>query len=203
MSPQPAGDRPTYCIRAAGVLKYNRESDSHNLNITSVLPEVLYVPSSTSCWQSPCIETWHNVQLVHFDTHCCVVPTCDGTPGEMWVLRRTGQTFTGSNLATGAWRELDSKLHIEMSPNKHHGLLTNHPLLCSLQTPPIYCCAQRQQLCETLVKQRCFFEGRHGVKTISPSPENQPTSELEDLLFRDKGMEDYNKFILDLPSEFG
>lgn len=54
------------------------------------------------------------------------------------------------------------------------------------------------------MKQRCLFEGRHDLKAGTPTPlENKPASELEDLLFRDKGMEDYTKFILDLPSEFG
>lgn len=33
-------DPPPYCIRAAGVLRYNRESDNHRLNVTTILPEV-------------------------------------------------------------------------------------------------------------------------------------------------------------------
>ena len=37
--PQSVSDPPTYCIRAAGVLRYNRESDNHRINLT-ILPEV-------------------------------------------------------------------------------------------------------------------------------------------------------------------
>ncbi|XP_039999549.1 uncharacterized protein LOC120798854 isoform X2 [Xiphias gladius] len=37
--PQSVSDPPTYCIRAAGVLRYNRESDNHRINLTAILPE--------------------------------------------------------------------------------------------------------------------------------------------------------------------
>ncbi|XP_056277566.1 uncharacterized protein LOC130198428 [Pseudoliparis swirei] len=35
--PQPVSDPPTYCVRAAGVLRYNRESDHHRINSTTIL----------------------------------------------------------------------------------------------------------------------------------------------------------------------
>ncbi|XP_031711216.1 glutamate-rich protein 6 isoform X2 [Anarrhichthys ocellatus] len=36
--PQCVSDPPTYCIRAAGVLSYNRESDNNRINLTPILP---------------------------------------------------------------------------------------------------------------------------------------------------------------------
>ncbi|XP_026231211.1 glutamate-rich protein 6 [Anabas testudineus] len=134
-------DCPHPCIRAAGVLRYNRESESHRLNITTILPESL-----------PVME--YPVKCEYCGEQAR--PSLDLT----WLQDR--------------------------------------------ETAPLFCCAQWQQLCEILVKQRCLFEGRHDLKAGTPTPlENKPASELEDLLFRDKGMEDYTKFILDLPSEFG
>ncbi|XP_074507057.1 uncharacterized protein LOC141777032 [Sebastes fasciatus] len=35
--PQSYSDPPTYCIRAAGLLRYNRESDNHRMNLTTIL----------------------------------------------------------------------------------------------------------------------------------------------------------------------
>ncbi|TNN37090.1 Glutamate-rich protein 6 [Liparis tanakae] len=35
--PQPVSDPPTHCLRAAGVLRYNRESDHHGTNSTTML----------------------------------------------------------------------------------------------------------------------------------------------------------------------
>ncbi|XP_076601179.1 glutamate-rich protein 6 [Chaetodon auriga] len=36
--PQSVSEPPTYCFRAAGVLRYNRESDNHRMNLTTILP---------------------------------------------------------------------------------------------------------------------------------------------------------------------
>ncbi|XP_032387541.1 glutamate-rich protein 6 isoform X2 [Etheostoma spectabile] len=36
--PQSVSDPPAYCFRAAGVLRYNRESDNHRINLTTILP---------------------------------------------------------------------------------------------------------------------------------------------------------------------
>ncbi|XP_049931079.1 glutamate-rich protein 6 [Epinephelus moara] len=46
--PQSVSDPPTYCIRAAGVLRYNRESDNHRMNLTTTLPE-LVTESEVKC----------------------------------------------------------------------------------------------------------------------------------------------------------
>ncbi|XP_040911124.1 glutamate-rich protein 6 [Toxotes jaculatrix] len=69
---------------------------------------------------------------------------------------------------------------------------------------PIGVLGMRQRLCEMLVKQRCLFEGRLDLKTGSPtSLEDKPATEAEELLFQGREMEDYNKFIVDLPSGLG
>ncbi|KAF3699333.1 Glutamate-rich protein 6 Protein FAM194A [Channa argus] len=71
-------------------------------------------------------------------------------------------------------------------------------------TAPLFCCTQWQQLCEMLVEQRCLLEGKNDLRNeTSTSQENKPASDMGDLIIRDRGMEEYNKFVLDLPSGLG
>ncbi|XP_071781185.2 uncharacterized protein LOC139931550 [Centroberyx gerrardi] len=51
-----------------------------------------------------------------------------------------------------------------------------------------FCCAQHQQLCEMLVYQRCLVLARCNLGPGTPTPlDNNPTAELEELLFQGKG----------------
>ncbi|XP_071347367.1 uncharacterized protein [Trachinotus anak] len=146
---QPVSDPPTYCIRAAGVLRYNRESDNHRINLTTILP----APNLKLFFQPPPL------------TECVV--KCE----------YCGEKATPSLDLT--WMQ-------------------------EPETAPLFCCAQRQQLCEVLVKQRCLFEGRCDLKTGTPtSLEDKPATEAEELLFQGREMEDHSKFIMDLPSGLG
>ncbi|XP_062285233.1 glutamate-rich protein 6B [Scomber scombrus] len=69
---------------------------------------------------------------------------------------------------------------------------------------PLFCCAWREQLYKMLVKQRCLVEGRCELGTsIMRTGEEKPNTELEELLFQGREMEDHNTFIVDLPSGLG
>ncbi|GAA6228271.1 glutamate-rich protein 6-like isoform X1 [Lates japonicus] len=139
--PHSASDPPTHCIRAAGVLRYNRESDNHRINLTTILP-------------APPPLTEYTVKC----EYC-------------------GEKATPS---------LDL------------------PWLQEPETAPLFCCAQRQQLCEMLMKQRCLFEGRCDLKTSTPtSVEEKPATEVEEVLCQGREIEDNTKFIVDLPSGLG
>ncbi|XP_051258730.1 glutamate-rich protein 6 isoform X2 [Dicentrarchus labrax] len=138
---QSVSDPPTYCIRAAGVLRYNRESDNHRINLTTIIPE--------------------SQKLTEYPVKC---------------------EYCGEN----AKPSLD---------------------LTWLQRPekvPLFCCAQWQQLCEMLLKQRCLVGGRCDLRTASPTlVGDKPAPDTEELLFQVREMEDHNKFILELPSTLG
>ncbi|XP_059200743.1 glutamate-rich protein 6-like [Centropristis striata] len=142
---QSVSDPPTHCVRAAGALRYNRESDNHRINLTTILPAA-----------QPLTE--HPVKCDYCGEKA--KPSLDLT----WAL---------------------------------------HP-----QTVPLFCCAQRKQLCKMLVKQRCLVEGRCDMRTGTPvSLEDKPTAtdgrETEEILFQGKETEDHNKFIMDLQSGLG
>ncbi|XP_044075098.1 glutamate-rich protein 6 [Siniperca chuatsi] len=139
--PQSVSDPPTYCIRAAGVLRYNRESDNHRINLTSILPA--------------------SQPLTEYPMKC---------------------EYCGEK----AKPSLD--LTWEQGP----------------ETAPPFCCARWQQLCGMLVKQRCLVGGRCDLRTSTPTSLGDKTAtEMEELLFRGREMEDHNKFITDLPSGLG
>ncbi|XP_022610901.1 glutamate-rich protein 6-like isoform X1 [Seriola dumerili] len=138
---QPVSDQPTYCIRAAGVLRYNRESDNQRINFTTVLPAP---PALAEC-----------------------AVKCEYC-GEK-ARPSLGLTW-----------------------------------LQEPETTPLFCCAQWQQLCVMLVRQRCLFEGRCDLKTGTPtSLEDKPSSGLEELLFKGREMQKHNKFMMDLPGGLG
>ncbi|XP_026169086.1 glutamate-rich protein 6 [Mastacembelus armatus] len=72
------------------------------------------------------------------------------------------------------------------------------------ETAPPFCCAQRQQLYEMLVKQRCLFQKKLVPSTsTSTSLQNKSARELQDLLPHIREMEDYSQFNLELPSKLG
>ncbi|AWP04108.1 putative protein FAM194A-like [Scophthalmus maximus] len=121
--PQSVSDPPTNCVRAAGVLRYNRESDDDNrINLTTVLsappPLTEYAVKCEYCGE-------------------LARPSLDQT----WL------------------EEPETATH--------------------------FCCVERQQLRERLVKWRCLCEGRRDRNSASPtSPENSPTTDAEELLFQ-------------------
>lgn len=54
------------------------------------------------------------------------------------------------------------------------------------------------------MKQRCLVEGRCDLRTGTPTLlGDKPATEMEEVLFQGREMEDHNKFIMDLPSAFG
>ncbi|XP_042283667.1 glutamate-rich protein 6 isoform X1 [Thunnus maccoyii] len=139
--PQSVSDPPTHCIGAAGVLRYNRESDNHRLNLTTI-PPASQPSSKCSVKCEYCGEKAR--------------PSLDLT----WVEE--------------------------------------------FQAAALFCCAQRQQLCKMLVKQRFLIEGRCDLGTSNlTSEEEKPTTEMEELLLQGKEMEDHNKFIVDLANALG
>ncbi|KAF1383880.1 hypothetical protein PFLUV_G00136430 [Perca fluviatilis] len=139
--PQSVSDPPTYCIRAAGVLRYNRESDNHRINLT-ILPE--------------------SQPLTEYPVKC---------------------EFCG----------LKAQPSLDL------------PWAQGPETVSLFCCVQRQQLYKMLVKWRCLVERSCDLRANTPttSSGDQPATEMKELLFQGKEMEDYNKFILDLPSGLG
>ncbi|KAK2895299.1 hypothetical protein Q8A73_014787 [Channa argus] len=139
--PKFVDDPPTYCVGAAGVLRYNRASHSQRLNLTTIPPESL--------------------SLTEFPVKC---EYCGEQASPSLDLRWLQQP----------------------------------------ETAPLFCCTQWQQLCEMLVEQRCLLEGKNDLRNeTSTSQENKPASDMGDLIIRDRGMEEYNKFVLDLPSGLG
>ncbi|KAK2822382.1 hypothetical protein Q5P01_022447 [Channa striata] len=134
-------DPPTYCVGAAGVLRYNRVSDSHRLSLATILPESL--------------------SLTEYPVKC---EYCGEQARPSLDLRWLHQPEMG----------------------------------------PLFCCTQWQQLCEILVKQKCLLEGRDDLRSSAPaSRENNRAANTEELHIRDRAMEDYNKFVLDLPVGLG
>ncbi|XP_035860712.1 uncharacterized protein LOC116037230 [Sander lucioperca] len=145
--PQSVSDPPTYCIRAAGVLRYNRESDNHRINLITILPE--------------------SQLLTEYPVRC----------------EYCGQKAQPSLDLTWA-----------QGP----------------ETAPLFCCVQRQQLCKMLGKWRRLVERRCDLRASTPTSSSsssssgeQSATEMKELLFQGKKMEDYNKFILDLPIGLG
>ncbi|XP_035860711.1 uncharacterized protein LOC116037392 [Sander lucioperca] len=145
--PQSVSDPPTYCIRAAGVLRYNRESDNHRINLITILPE--------------------SQPLTEYPVRC----------------EYCGQKAQPSLDLTWA-----------QGP----------------ETAPLFCCVQRQQLCKMLGKWRRLVERRCDLRASTPTSSSsssssgeQSATEMKELLFQGKKMEDYNKFILDLPIGLG
>ncbi|CAK6969459.1 glutamate-rich protein 6 isoform X1 [Scomber scombrus] len=139
--PPSVSDPPPHCIGAAGVLRYNRESDNHRLNLATI-PPASQPPSK------------YSVKCEY----------CGGKARPSLDL---------------AWTE-------------------------GIQALPLFCCAWREQLYKMLVKQRCLVEGRCELGTsIMRTGEEKPNTELEELLFQGREMEDHNTFIVDLPSGLG
>ncbi|XP_029309937.1 glutamate-rich protein 6 [Cottoperca gobio] len=139
--PHSVRDPPIYCIRAAGVLRYNRESDNHRINLTTILPA--------------------SQPLTEYPVKC----------------EYCGEKAQPSLDLT--WAQ-------------------------SSATVALFCCAQWQQLCKMLVKQRCLVERSCDLKTLTPTcPRDKPATVMEELLFQGKEMEDHNKFIMDLWSGLG
>lgn len=73
------------------------------------------------------------------------------------------------------------------SPIVLHDLLT--PPLCPSQTH--FCCAQRQQLCQMLVKQRLLFEERSNLTFGNLTSKDQ----MEILCHKSRESEAYHKFM--------
>ncbi|XP_024908176.1 glutamate-rich protein 6 [Cynoglossus semilaevis] len=70
-------------------------------------------------------------------------------------------------------------------------------------TAPVFCCSQRQQLCEALVRQTCLFEGKQRflVKSVSLDKDTA-TAEVKKLIFQ--GRKSYNqKCFVDIAGGFG
>ncbi|KAK5889004.1 hypothetical protein CesoFtcFv8_015049 [Champsocephalus esox] len=133
--PQYVRDPPTYCLRAAGVLRYNRESDNR-INLTTIVPA--------------------SQPVTEYPVRC---ELCGGK---------------GQPSLDLTW--------------------TQEP-----ESMPLFCCAQRQQLCKMLAKQRCLVEGRCDLRTLTPSsPRDKSGTVKGELLLQGKEMEDNNKFIMDL-----
>ncbi|KAL3988467.1 C-reactive protein [Sarotherodon galilaeus] len=122
--PKPVSDPPTYCIRAAGVLRYNRESDNHRMNLT----------------------TFPQRSQTEYPAQC------------------------------------------EYCGKKTHPLLD----LTLVQNPEThFCCAQRQQLCQMLVKQRLLFEERSNLTAGNLTSKDQ----MEILYHKSRESEAYHKFM--------
>ncbi|KAG7229309.1 hypothetical protein INR49_012967, partial [Caranx melampygus] len=136
--PQSLCDPPPYCIRPAGVLRYNRESDNHRMKLTTI-PSL---PKPLTEWTLKCEYCGEKAR-----------PSLDLT----WL---------------------------------------HEP-----ETAPAFCCDQRQQLCEMLLKQRCLFERRCDLKPGASTSvtEDQPAMEEEKLLFQGREMEDHSKLVMGLP----
>ncbi|XP_072219067.1 uncharacterized protein [Leuresthes tenuis] len=117
----------TCCIQAAGVLRYNRESENYRLNLTTTLSQ-------------------------------------DQPPAEYAAECE----FCGEK--------------------------ARPPLHLTWIQVPEFCCAQRQQLGQMLLKQRFWLEGRRDLTT-----ELDKSVKEEKLLLQGREMEDHNKFIKDLP----
>ncbi|XP_030608398.1 glutamate-rich protein 6 isoform X2 [Archocentrus centrarchus] len=127
--PQSASDPPTYCIRAAGVLRYSRESDRHRLNLTTI-PQKSQSPTEYPVQCEYCGEKAH--------------PPLDLT----WI----------------------------------HNSETR------------FCCDQRQQLCQMLVKETLLCEERSDLITCNLTLEE----EIEMLCYKARESEAHHKFIRDL-----
>ncbi|XP_005912887.1 glutamate-rich protein 6 isoform X1 [Haplochromis burtoni] len=122
--PKPVSDPPTYCIRAAGVLRYNRESDNHRMNLTT-FPQRSQTEYPAQC--EYCGEKAHPLLVL------------------TWVH----------------------------NPETH------------------FCCAQRQQLCQILVKQRLLFEERSNLTFGNLTSKDQ----MEILYHKSRESEAYHKFM--------
>ncbi|XP_039877714.1 glutamate-rich protein 6 isoform X2 [Simochromis diagramma] len=122
--PKPVSDPPTYCIRAAGVLRYNRESDNHRMNLTT-FPQRSQTEYPAQC--EYCGEKAHPLLVL------------------TWVH----------------------------NPETH------------------FCCAQRQQLCQMLVKQRLLFEERSNLTFGNLTSKDQ----MEILCHKSRESEAYHKFM--------
>lgn len=103
--PKPVSDPPTYCIRAAGVLRYNRESDNHRMNLTTFPQRVKKMKRQLSPYflrkEARCYR------LCYSNKKCFSVP--DRIPSPMWVLWEKDSSSTGSNIGTKSWGEADCK----------------------------------------------------------------------------------------------
>ncbi|XP_047197813.1 uncharacterized protein LOC118118282 [Hippoglossus stenolepis] len=106
--PQSVNNPPSYCIRAAGVLRYNRESDDNRINVLTILQEL--------------------PPLSEFGVKC----------------EYCGLTARPSLSLT--WMQ-------------------------EPETAPHFCCAQHQQLCEMLVKERALCEGTCDLATVKEEDE--------------------------------
>ncbi|XP_023132289.2 glutamate-rich protein 6 isoform X2 [Amphiprion ocellaris] len=137
--PQCVSDPSTYCTIAAGVLTYNRESDNHRLNLTTILPV-----------SQPPIE--FPVKCEHCGKQA--TPSLDTT----WIQE--------------------------------------------LEKTPTFCCLQRQQLCETLLKQRVLFGGRWRHRNQT-SVKDTPAKQTDEVLVQGRELKDHKKFVMDLSSGLG
>ncbi|KAM8850594.1 glutamate-rich protein 6-like isoform 2-T3 [Spinachia spinachia] len=113
-------DPPTYWIRAAGVLRYNREPEHHRINFANT---------------HSLVQTENPVKCEYCGEKA--QPSLDLT-----------------------WAQV-------------------------AETVPLSCCAQRRQLCEMLLEERC---------DDPTTPKNQPDKEIDKLIFKGKQMEGQNKF---------